>query len=148
MVVDLDRFTPGEAELRAGLFTVLEQLPGRVTIADMTSTLAEDGYWASYNVPVFPDIRELSGFTRLEVLSDEYSHKKCVRGRIFAQLAPNVTTFEEFKNVMTYNKWQTDPLSEGSPGNAIMSRFDLDFGKDAQAFGTSVLVVRCSSLAL
>ena len=26
---------------------------------------------------------------------------------------------------MQYNKWQSDPLSLGSPGNAIASRFDL-----------------------
>ena len=37
---------------------------------------------------------------------------------------------------MRFNDWQHDPLSRGSPGNAIMSRYDL-IGKHpvANAFG-------------
>lgn len=43
MVVDLKRFTPGEA-LQPGLLTVVETLPGGHKVADTTQEL-ERGYW-------------------------------------------------------------------------------------------------------
>ena len=54
MVIDLNRFVPGEA-LRPGLLWVAEQVPGLVAAADMTDMLAF-GYWPSFNVPFFPEV--------------------------------------------------------------------------------------------
>ena len=54
MVVDLNKFVPGEA-LRPGLLWVAEQVPGLVAAADMTPMLAF-GYWPSFNVPFFPEV--------------------------------------------------------------------------------------------
>ena len=42
--------------LQPGLLWVAEQIPGLVAAADMTSHL-ERGYWPSYNVPFFPEVR-------------------------------------------------------------------------------------------
>jgi hypothetical protein len=44
MIIDLKRFQPRQ-QLRAGLLWVVEQLPGMVEAADMTSTLIR-GYCA------------------------------------------------------------------------------------------------------
>lgn len=61
-VIDLSKFRPGE-ELQSGLLTVLEEVPGLVQYADMTSHLSEHQYWPSYNVPYFDKIRALNGDT-------------------------------------------------------------------------------------
>ena len=54
MVVDLNKFTPGE-DLQPGLLWVAEQIPGLVVAADMTPALAL-GYWPSFNVPYFAEV--------------------------------------------------------------------------------------------
>lgn len=54
MVVDLGRFKRG-VEAQAGLLWVVEQAPGLVVAADMTSVLSM-GYWPSFNVPFFPEV--------------------------------------------------------------------------------------------
>lgn len=55
MVVDLARFRAGQA-LEPGLLWVVEQIPGRVSSADLTAVLAQ-GHWGSYNVPYFPEVQ-------------------------------------------------------------------------------------------
>lgn len=60
MVTDLSRFEPGTA-LAPGLLWVVEQIPGLVESADATQMLAQ-GYWASYNVPAFPNVRGLGAW--------------------------------------------------------------------------------------
>jgi hypothetical protein len=51
--------SPGE-ELQEGLLWVAEQVPGLVAAADLTPTLAF-GYFPSYNVPYFPEVRQIAG---------------------------------------------------------------------------------------
>lgn len=51
----MGRFTPG-GDLPKGLFWVAEQIPGLIMAADMTETLAR-GYFAAYNIPMFPEAR-------------------------------------------------------------------------------------------
>ena len=51
MFLDLERFERG-SELHSHTLTVVEQVPGLVKWADLTSQL-ERGYWPSYNVPYF-----------------------------------------------------------------------------------------------
>ena len=58
MIVDLKRFTPG-SDLPAGLLWVAEQIPGLVASGDVTEQLAR-GYWPSYNIPYFPEVRTCS----------------------------------------------------------------------------------------
>jgi hypothetical protein len=49
MIVDFNKFTPGQA-LPADTLWVVEEIPGLIQAADVTPTLAR-GYWPSYNVP-------------------------------------------------------------------------------------------------
>lgn len=60
MVVDYNKFVPG-TEVQPGTLWVSEQIPGLVVYDDVTDQL-ERGYWASYNVPYFPDIYQQSGY--------------------------------------------------------------------------------------
>ena len=54
-IIDVGKFKSGQ-ELPQGLLWVAEQLPGLIVASDMTSTLAR-GYYAAYNIPVFPEAR-------------------------------------------------------------------------------------------
>ena len=50
--------------LLPGTFWVLEQIPGTCTSEDKSEHLNEKTYWASYNIPAFPNIWKASGFDR------------------------------------------------------------------------------------
>eukprot|EP00121_Abeoforma_whisleri_P011935 Awhi_evm1s11015 len=129
MILDLKRFTPGQ-DLPTGSFHVLEQLPGLVISDDLTHVLNEQGYWASYNIPYFPDIYVTSGWeTKYQTTkSEEWTHDHCPRANIFREIHHEITDLESFKHVMRYNNYKEDPLSLGKPGNAIAGRKDLDPG--------------------
>jgi hypothetical protein len=43
---------------------VLEQIPGFIKAHDVTYELRKQGYWASYNVPFYATIAEMSGVSR------------------------------------------------------------------------------------
>eukprot|EP00879_Flechtneria_rotunda_P009863 GHRR01010315.1.p1 GENE.GHRR01010315.1~~GHRR01010315.1.p1 ORF type:complete len:548 (+),score=138.18 GHRR01010315.1:757-2400(+) len=144
MVVDLNRFTPGQ-ELQEGLLTVVEQIPGLVVSADKTQTL-ERGYWPSYNVPYFPEIYNQSGYpdfiNRLKASNAE-AYKSMLSG-VSYQLAPRakisrrdqgtVADLDGLKAYMRSNRWSSEPYSDNSPFGAICGRGDLD-PKSAKASG-------------
>ena len=54
-IIDVGKFRPGQ-ELPQGLLWVAEQVPGLIIAEDMTDALAR-GYFAAYNIPVFPEAR-------------------------------------------------------------------------------------------
>ena len=66
MVVDRNLFLAGAGQaLAPGTLYVIEQIPGTVVAADVTSKL-ELGYWPSYNVPYFDEIYKKSGYVSLD----------------------------------------------------------------------------------
>ncbi len=67
--------------------------------------------------------------------SDEFSYEKCSRAQIFARDAPKVVDIEGMKRLMQSNDYKNDPLSQGSPGNAISARYDLATGHDSFPVG-------------
>ena len=86
MLLDYKLFTPG-APLPPGFFSVLEQLPGLVVARDMTATLAEQGYWASYNRPFFPEVFALSNQSGLVAdHGDHFDYNKTARALLLRQL--------------------------------------------------------------
>lgn len=86
MLLDYKLFTPG-APLPPGFFSVLEQLPGLVVAQDMTATLAEQGFWASYNRPYFPEVFALSNQSGLvRQYGDHFSYNKTARAVLLRQL--------------------------------------------------------------
>ncbi len=67
------------------------------------------------------------GYTAMEkVAGDDYSWSKCARSQIFFRDSPHVQSLAAMQDLMQSNRWQTDPLSKGSPWNAIMARGDMD----------------------
>lgn len=67
MIVNYAAFQPGNPQLETkDLLHVLEQMPGYVVHDDLTSHLADQTYWASYNVPFFPFIFNISGSREME----------------------------------------------------------------------------------
>jgi hypothetical protein len=85
MLLDYKLFTPG-APLPPGFFSVLEQLPGLVIASDMTDTLVEQGYWASYNRPFYPEVYSLSNQSGLvREHGDHFTYNKTARAVLLRQ---------------------------------------------------------------
>lgn len=102
MVVDYKLFTPGMTysltwlvscdshvislgqALKPGTLWIAEQIPGLVERADKTSTVTQTGYWASYNIPYFVNIYNMSGYPPYEQkYGDMWSYSNCARAKIF-----------------------------------------------------------------
>ena len=140
MIFDFNKFDPTAAtralKLADNAFWILEELPGLIESADMTERLRADGYWASYNVPYFNNIANVSGFTDYyNKYGDFYSWERTPRANIFRRDQHKVTNVTTLRALMRYNDWQNDPLSaipnctacvpKNSPICAIASRADL-----------------------
>jgi hypothetical protein len=78
--------------------------------------------------------------------SDQYSYERCARAQIFARDAPNVHTLADMQRLMQSNDYKNDPLSLGSPANAISSRYDLVDSQDAFPVGGIDSKITSSSL--
>jgi hypothetical protein len=112
MVIDFKLFTPGEP-LRDGLFTVLEQIPGQVRWEDKTETLRTTSYWSSYNIAYYPDIYNISGtYDSYVEYGDFFSYTMSPRSQIFRRDHGKVKDIDTMIQMMRYNKYTKDPLSE------------------------------------
>jgi len=108
------------------LFYVADQSPKDVYYTDESETLAQKGYWASYNRPYFKSVYEEFGFPEaVKAYGNEYSYENCARAKIFRREAPSISSMESLQKLMTYNQFETDPLSNGSPMLTIAARGDL-----------------------
>jgi hypothetical protein len=126
IIVDNKLFTPGQ-NLKPNTLWIAEQIPGFVISSDETNTLISTGYWASYNIPYFSFVYNISGYPQqYQQYGDAYSYTKCPRAQIFARDHSKVVDLESMKKMMRYNKWQTDPLSLGDACNSISARCDLN----------------------
>jgi len=136
IVVDYKLFVPKQP-LVANTLWIAEQIPGYVISADKTDVLKATNYWASYNIPYFPFVYNISGYpSNYDQFGDSYSYSMCPRAQIFRRDEHTVTDMPSMKRIMRYNEWQTDPLSLGDSCNSISARCDLDPpANDPQAFG-------------
>jgi len=127
MVVDRSRFTPG-ADLSSakGLLWVLEEGPGLIMARDMTPLLVQQGYWSSFNVAFFPEMRDYMGYTNAtKTKGPEYSYQGATRARLFKELTPQVDSLLGMQWMMRWNDYSVDPISNGNPVRAIAARGDL-----------------------
>eukprot|EP00891_Asterochloris_glomerata_P008387 jgi/Astpho2/8387/e_gw1.00122.63.1_t len=123
-VLDLNKFEPGKA-LQPGLLWVAEQIPGLVAAADMTSHL-ERGYWPSYNVPFFPEVRQHKEFPPTPAgLRGPWLYEMAPRAQMFRRDAAGVNDLHSLRREMRYNNYETDKYSYGDPYSAVCSRGDL-----------------------
>lgn len=132
MVLDYNKFTPGK-DLQDGLLHVLEQLPEYINVTDVTDTLRDETYWASYNVPSFEFIFNVSGWwTLVEKYGDWFTYDKTPRALMFMRDHHKVQDMESMINLMRYNDYKNDPLARCnctppySAENAISARSDLN----------------------
>jgi hypothetical protein len=127
MVVDLKLFTPGKA-IAPNTLWVFEEAPGKTASADLSRTL-ELGHWPSFNRPYFPEIYEAMGYPAIAAkYGDIFSYQLNPRANIFRRDAGAATTMQGVRELLMSNKWKSDPLSLGYPGNAIAGRFDFKGG--------------------
>jgi hypothetical protein len=109
-----------------GLFYLLDELPGTIISEDVTELMIKKGYWASYNIPYFPEVFEKSGYAALAKTSDLYSYSKAPRANIFRARHDLVQNLDSMEGLMQYNDWQNDPMSLGSASLSIAARGDLN----------------------
>jgi hypothetical protein len=138
MVLDYKLYSPGQtgAALADNLLWVAEEIPGLVQSGDLTQFLRNSSYWASYNLPFFPNIYQLSGFAlQEEEIGTFFSYHEYARATIFARNESLVVDLESMERIMRYNDFQNDPLSvipncsyctpQRSPWLTIAARGDL-----------------------
>lgn len=74
--------------------------------ADVTDQL-ERGYWASYNVPYFPEVYRQSGYPAfVNKHGVEFSYQMAPRAEIFRRDQGKVVDLESFKAIMRYNDYK------------------------------------------
>lgn len=110
MVVDLTRFRPGKDPLN-GLLTVLEEIPGYMHSADVTSHLTATGYWASYNNPYFEDISVLSGNADICSQNQLTCYDSDPRALLFKKHHNSVYDLTDMQRILGLNEYQRDPIA-------------------------------------
>jgi len=126
MVLDYKLFTPGRP-LQPNTLWIAEQITGYVISGDVTDVVKKQGYWASYNIPYFPFIYNISGYPAyFQKYGNSYSYSMCARAQIFRRDQSSVKDMETMKRIMRYNEWQTDPLSLQDACRGISARCDLN----------------------
>lgn len=127
MIVNYNLFQVGQP-LPPNTLWVVEQIPTLVVGGDLTNQL-ERGYFASYNVPYFKEIFNLSGYPAVVAKKGtQYSYQLAARAEIFRRDQGTVVDMESFKAILRYNDFHHDPYSHGNPMRAICSRGDLIVG--------------------
>ena len=99
---------------------------------DLTWFLNSEGYWASYNIPYLDQISRKSGNTAACELgrvstppNNDSCWDSCPRANIFRNRHGALAMVADMRDLMQYNNWKVDPLSEAKPSHAIASRRDL-----------------------
>jgi hypothetical protein len=117
MVLDMKQFTPG-APLPEGSFYVAEQLPGPqaypvgITSGDLTGHLNAEGYWASYNLPYFQNVYNVSGNLEQYIVNGTFfSYTNYSRAEIFRRNQSYVKDIASMQALMRYNDYKNDPFS-------------------------------------
>jgi hypothetical protein len=154
-VLDRKKFSPGDT-YKEGLLTAINQLPGSVMCQDMSAEL-QQGYVASYNVPVIKEVFDLAGYPQAVIKHgpDMLSYENCARARIFQRDHAKVEDLFCMRHLMQYNDYENDLISKGNPMYAIASRGDKQYVKQAKlrkhtkprAFGAIDAKVSTISLA-
>jgi hypothetical protein len=140
MIIDYKKYKKSTklSDLEENLFWVLEQMPGLIRAADLTHVLRKQGYWASYNIPYFEDLFNISGNKYMaQKYGPFYSYNYTARAKIFRRDHSKLTDLKSMYKLMRYNDFRNDPLSQCSvykqtcsppysPYLAIASRGDLN----------------------
>jgi hypothetical protein len=158
-IVDMKVFTAGVVPVAGnGLLTVVSQIPGQIISWDATAQLLADSYWAGYNIPWLYEHYVALGLESVykSTGDEENSFRNCSRHNIFKREQRGVASAIAHRRVLRYNRYKTDPLSEGDPLHAVASRQDLTaplpilYGAlDAKVTSASLMTAQacCTALA-
>jgi len=141
-IVDYKLFQPGQPLPQQGLLYVLEQLPGFVQHADLSTFFEGQGYWPSYNIPYFDGIFNMSAaWPNVKKYGDWFTYEKNPRALIFRRDQDTVVDMDSLQKLMRYNDYKNDPLSRCdctppySGENAISCRSELNPKDGKYPFG-------------
>ena len=125
MVLDLNLFTPGQP-LVPNTMWIAEQMPGLVKSRDVTEILMF-GYFPSFNIPLDTEIYDKLGYPEAIAKNGPafVSYQTNVRGQIFRRDQAKVNDLVSFQNMIQYNDFEHDPISDDNPDYAISSRMDI-----------------------
>ena len=113
---------------------LLDQIPGHISVADMTDLLSKQGYIPSYNIPYWHVIYVLSGYPGN--FEYNFTYETYPRSRIFKEHQGQVKNIEDMKKLMRLNNWEHEVYSLGNPCWEISSRCDLKTKEEGgKAFG-------------
>jgi len=95
------------------------------------------GYWPSYNIALYPEVRKQTGSDRIvETRGASFSYERAARANIFRRDQGTINTDADMQRIMRYNKFQTDPLADANPCNQLACRGDLfNSSTTKKAFG-------------
>ena len=66
--------------------------------------ILRDGYWASYNVPFFEKVYNMSGYPEVvEKVGPDATYQLCPRAKIFRRDQGNVKDMASMQYIMRYN---------------------------------------------
>lgn len=140
MVVDYNLFKPG-ATLPDNAFWVMEMIPGKSHMADLSYHLRDHGYWPSFNRPFFDDIRELAGHTvQQQKWGALFSWNNNPRAQIFAANVPQVNSIIQMRALMNRNLYPFSGVAPVEPGHEISARMDLSIQAPIPNGGTDAKV--------
>ena len=128
MVLDKNKVDLSKKTIDSDSFHIVEQLPGFTKINNVTDFL-KFGYWSSFNVPFDKEIYKKSliqeRIDEKPSIASSIDYDNCARTKIFRRDQSSADSLEGFMKLMRYNKYKSDPYSEGNPSNSISARSDL-----------------------
>ncbi|XP_068633401.1 putative phospholipase B-like lamina ancestor [Battus philenor] len=87
-----------------GAVLLLEQVPGRTQSADLTVAVLESRYWATYGLPFFKDVAEITQVTKMEAVYGKlFSESESPRAITFKRGYKNATSLESIIQMMRMN---------------------------------------------
>ena len=153
MTVDMKLFKPGQPIPNDTLW-VSEQIPGLIVKEDKSRVLRERGYWMSYNIATFPEVRDKCGANA--AAGSYYTVDRNPRAQIFQRDAPKIRDLDGMKHIMRYNDYKQDEFSlipncTGAPNNtctpkysamlSIASRGDLNPPNNESHYGPMEAII-------
>uniref|UniRef100_A0AC34FH14 Phospholipase B-like n=1 Tax=Panagrolaimus sp. ES5 TaxID=591445 RepID=A0AC34FH14_9BILA len=111
IILDYKNFQPYKPLPDYDLLFVLEQMPGLIEYEDVSKSLKENTYFATYNIPILPKIFKLSGYDKMEESYDWFSRTNSARAKIFKRDHSKVVNLETLQTLMRYNNFTRDTLS-------------------------------------
>lgn len=114
--------------LAPGTLTMAAQMPGASRVLDLSAVASNATYFASYNRPYVAEFYERMGYAAYRERYGAYlfgAGTDYFRGAILAREQAGAADAAGVAAALSFNEWQTDPLSRGEAGWSVSARFDL-----------------------